>query len=516
MYGRVTHAGHLCTVLYMTQQRIRTAVIGAGFSGLGAAISLRRAGHHDFVVLERSPDVGGTWWDNTYPGCRCDVPSNLYSYSFLPNPDWPETFSPRHEIQAYLRRCAEAEGVIPHMRFGVSLERATWDEALVAWRLETSTGELVADRLITGTGGLVEPKLPEIDGLDSFAGPVVHTARWDHALDLHGKRVGVIGTGSSGIQVIPELAKVAGHLDVFQRTPAWVLPHVNRRTSKLERTLFRRVPVTQKADRAFTTAYMEVTNLVMTRQPGVLKGLEALGRWHLRRQLPDHPELHAQLTPDYRLGCKRITLSNHYLRTFAQPHVDLVTAGIASIDAGGVTTRDGVRHELDVLVLGTGFQVTEMPAAARVVGRDGRTLQEVWSGAPEAYLGTTVSGFPNLFTLLGPNTGLGAGSIVTMIEAQLEYAVACLDAMDAHGLATIEPRADVQHAFNADVQRRSEGTVWLSGGCSSWYLADDGRNVTLWPDLMAAFEKRTRAFDLAEHVTTRADELAPRAEPVAV
>lgn len=492
-------------------------MIGAGFSGLGAAISLRRAGHRDFVVLERSPDVGGTWWDNTYPGCRCDVPSNLYSYSFLPNPDWPETFSPRAEIQRYLRRCAEQEGVLEHVRFGVSLDRAAWDEDATAWRLHTSDGELLADRLITGTGGLVEPKLPEIAGLDSFRGPIVHTARWDHDLDLHGKRVGVIGTGSSAIQVIPELAKVAGHLDVFQRTPAWVLPHVNRPTSRLERALFRRLPITQKADRAFTTAYMEVTNLVMTRRPGAMKALETIGRWHLRRQLPGHPELHAQLTPDYRLGCKRITLSNHYLRTYARPHVDLVTAPIERLDAGGLITADGARHELDVLVLGTGFQVTEMPAAARVTGRDGRTLQEVWSGAPEAYLGTSVAGFPNLFTLLGPNTGLGAGSIVTMIEAQLDYAIACLDAMDRQGLATIEPRPDVQRAYNAEVQQRSAGTVWLSGGCSSWYLADDGRNVTLWPDLMAAFEKRTRAFDLHAHVVTHAaGEPAGRPDPVPV
>lgn len=492
-------------------------MIGAGFSGLGAAISLRRAGHHDFVVLERSRDVGGTWWDNTYPGCRCDVPSNLYSYSFLPNPDWPETFSPQSEIQAYLRRCAEDEGVVDHIRFGVSLDRAEWDEAAVAWRLHTSDGELLADRLVTGTGGLVEPKLPAIDGLSSFAGPIVHTARWDHALELEGKRVGVIGTGSSSIQVIPELAKVADHLDVFQRTPAWVLPHANRRTSRFERLLFRRLPIVQRADRAFTTGYMELGNLIMTRRPGVMKTLEAICRWHLKRQLPDNPELHAALTPSYRLGCKRITMSNHYLRTFAKPHVELVTDGIASVDAGGIVTRDGVRHELDVLVLGTGFQVTEMPSAARVVGRDGRTLQEVWSGAPEAYLGTTIAGFPNLFTLLGPNTGLGAGSIVTMIEAQLDYAVACLDAMDRDGLATIEPREDIQHAYNVEIQRRSVPTVWLTGSCDSWYLADDGRNVTLWPDLMAAFEKQTRRFDIAEHVVTRADEVpAPVSEPVAV
>lgn len=488
-------------------------MIGAGFSGLGAAISLRRAGHHDFVVLERSPDVGGTWWDNTYPGCRCDVPSNLYSYSFLPNPDWPETFSPREEIQRYLRRCAESEGVLPHVRFGVSLERAAWDEAIGVWRLETSEGEWLAERLITGTGGLVEPKLPQIEGLDDFAGPIVHTARWDHSLELAGKRIGVVGTGSSSIQVTPELAKVAGRLEVFQRTPAWVLPHVNRRTSKLERTLFRRLPILQRADRAFTTGYMEVTNLVMTRRPGVLKALEAIGRWHVKRQLPGEPELQAALTPDYRLGCKRITLSNAYLRAYAKPHVSLVTSGIARADARGITTADGVHHELDVLVLGTGFQVTEMPAAARVVGRDGRTLQEVWSGSPEAYLGTTVTGFPNLFTLLGPNTGLGAGSIVTMIEAQLDYAIACLDALDAGGYATIEPREDVQHAFNAEVQSRSEGTVWLAGGCSSWYLADDGRNVTLWPDLMAAFEQRTRAFSLGEHVVTKAVPATPEAVP---
>jgi cation diffusion facilitator CzcD-associated flavoprotein CzcO len=515
MYATVTFAPIPCTVLHMTE-RIKTVVVGAGFSGLGAAIRLRRAGHRDVAVLERSADVGGTWWDNTYPGCRCDVPSNLYSYSFLPNPEWPETFSPQAEIQRYLRRCAEEEGVLQDIRFGVSLERAAWDEDAKAWRLQTSAGELLAERLITGTGGLVEPKLPEIDGLGTFAGPIVHTARWDHTLDLEGKRIGVVGTGSSAIQVIPELAKVAGSLDVFQRTPAWVLPHVNRRTSALERTLFRRLPLLQRLDRGFTTAYMELTNLVMTRRPGVMKGAEKLAGWHLRRQLPDHPELHAPLTPDYRLGCKRITLSNRYLRSFAKEHVSLVTDGIAFATEHGLVTRDGKEHPLDVLVLGTGFQVTEMPAAARVVGRDGRTLQEVWQGAPEAYLGTTVTGFPNLFTLLGPNTGLGAGSIVTMIEAQLDYAMACLEALDTEGLQTIEPRAEVQRAFNAQVQQQSEGTVWLSGGCQSWYLADDGRNVTLWPDLMAAFEKRTRAFELGEHVVTKADEPAPLSEPVAV
>jgi cation diffusion facilitator CzcD-associated flavoprotein CzcO len=490
-------------------ERIRTAVIGAGFSGIGAGIRLRRAGHRDFVVLERSADVGGTWWDNTYPGCRCDVPSNLYSYSFLPNPEWPETFSPRAEIQAYLRRCAEQEGLLEHLRFGVALERAAWDEEHGAWRLDTSDGVLLAERLITGTGGLVEPKLPDIDGLHRFAGPIVHTARWDHTLDLEGKRIGVIGTGSSSIQVVPELAKVAGALSVFQRTPAWVLPHANRRTSRLERALFRRVPLLQRADRAFTTGYMELTNVVMTRRPGLLAGAERLGRWHLRRQLPDHPELHEALTPDYRLGCKRITLSNRYLRSFAKEHVSLVTDGIVSADERGLVTQDGTVHELDVLILGTGFQVTEMPAAARVIGRDGRTLREVWEGAPEAYLGTTVAGFPNLFTLLGPNTGLGAGSIVTMIEAQLDYAMACLSALDDGRLRTIEPRADVQQAFNAQVQSRSDGTVWLSGGCQSWYLSQDGRNVTLWPDLMAAFEKRTKAFSLRDHVTTTADQPIP-------
>lgn len=500
--------------------RIKTAVIGAGFSGLGAAIRLRRAGHRDFVVLERAPDVGGTWWDNTYPGCRCDVPSNLYSYSFLPNPDWPETFSPRAEIQRYLRRCAESEGVLEQVRFGVSLEHASWDEREAAWRLElqgeSGAEQLLAERLVTGTGGLVEPKLPEIEGLDGFAGPIVHTARWDHALALAGKRIGVIGTGSSGIQVIPELGEVAGRLSVFQRTPAWVLPHTNRRTTRIERALFRRFPVLQRADRALITGYMELTNLVMTRRPGVMAALERVARWHLRRQLPDHPELRAKLTPTYRLGCKRITLSNRYLPTFARPHVELVTDGISRIEPDAVVTADGRRHELDVLVLGTGFQVTEMPAAARVVGRDGRTLQEVWQGAPEAFLGTTIAGFPNLFTLLGPNTGLGAGSIVTMIEAQLDYAVACLDAMDAGELATLEVREDVQRTFNEEVLRRSQPTVWLSGGCSSWYLGADGRNVTLWPDLMAAFEKRTRAFRLDEHRTTRVADRQPAAPDRAV
>lgn len=481
-------------------ERAKTVVVGAGFSGLGAAMRLRRAGHRGVVVIERSPGLGGTWWDNTYPGCRCDVPSNLYSYSFKPNPRWPETFSPGDEIQRYLRRCAQEEGVLDDIRFGVSLERATWDDAQRAWRLDTSAGELLAERLITGTGGLVEPKLPDVPGLDTFAGPVVHTARWDHDLEIAGRRVGVIGTGSSSIQVVPELARDAAALTVFQRTPAWVLPHLNRRTSRLERRLFARFPRLQRLDRHFTTAYMELTNLAMTRRPGVMAGLERIGRWHLARQLPGRPDLQRKLTPDYRIGCKRITLSNRYLRAFAEPHVTLETSRIAEVRPEGVVTRDGTVHELDVLVLGTGFQVTEMPSAARLVGRDGRTLRDVWRGAPEAYLGTTIAGFPNLWTLLGPNTGLGAGSIVTMIEAQLDYALACLDAMDARDIDVLEVREDVQRSYNAEVQRRSEGTVWLSGGCASWYLGEDGRNVVLWPALMAEFERRARAFDLDEHV----------------
>jgi len=477
---------------------VDVAIVGAGFAGVGMAIALLRAGRRDFVVLERDDDVGGTWWRNTYPGCQCDVPSNLYSFSFAPNPEWSQTFALQPEIGAYLRRVADDFGVRPHLRTRTEVRAAAWDEQARRWRIETSRGPLTARVLVVGTGSLSEPAIPRIPGAERFAGPAFHTARWDRDVGLTGKRVAVIGTGASAVQVVPRIQPHVAQLAVFQRTPPWILPHPGRPTRPRERALFRALPPAQKLVRG--GVYWGRECLVLPFRFHRLSRIpQRMARRHLEAQVPD-PVLRERLTPRYEIGCKRILMSDEYYPALQAPNAELVSDAIAEITTAGVRTADGVERAFDAIVWGTGFHTTDLPYAERIRGRDGRTLAQRWCAhGMQALRGTTVAGFPNLFALVGPNTLLGHNSIVFMIESQLAYVLDALRALDERGATACDPRPAAQASFNERLQRRMRGTVWARGGCASWYLDADGRNTTLWPGTSWSFRRATRRFDPAEY-----------------
>ncbi|HEY5427761.1 MAG TPA: NAD(P)/FAD-dependent oxidoreductase [Solirubrobacteraceae bacterium] len=479
----------------------RVVIVGGGFSGLGMAIGLKRHGVEDFVVLERAPDVGGAWHHNSYPGCTCDIPSHLYSFSFAPNPNWSHTYSPRDEIRDYLRRCASEFGIRPHLRTGVELLTATWREADQRWELDTSRGRYSADVLVSATGPLTEPKLPDVPGLDRFEGTAMHSAQWDHDYDLRGKRVASIGTGASAIQYVPEIARDVARLYVMQRTAPWVMPHGNRPIAERERALYRRAPIAQRAVRAGVYASRELLVLGFAKQPRLMGALERLARSHMATQISD-PALLAQVTPDYTIGCKRIVPSNRWYRALAADNVQLVTGGLVRVGAHSVVGGDGVERDVDAIIFGTGFHVTDPPIADVMHGRDGRRLADIWAGSPRAYLGTALPGFPNFFMLLGPNTGLGHGSMVYMIESQIEHVRRAVAHLDATGAATLEVSAQAHASFNADVDARLRGTVWDTGGCASFYIDATGRNATLWPDWTWRFRRRCARFDRDAYALT--------------
>ncbi|HLL76330.1 MAG TPA: NAD(P)/FAD-dependent oxidoreductase [Pyrinomonadaceae bacterium] len=485
----------------------RIAIIGAGFGGLGTAMRLRQRGEEDFVVLERASDVGGTWRDNTYPGCACDVQSHLYSFSFAPNPDWTENFSRQPEIWDYLRRCARDFRLLPHIRFRHEVAEAAWDEPSRRWRIETSGGRYTAAALVLASGALSEPSLPDLPGLTTFRGKVFHSARWDHEYDLAGRRVAVVGTGASAIQFVPEIQPRVGKLDIYQRTPPWILPRRDRALGHAKRKFYRRFPAAQRAVRASVYLFRELF-LLGFRHLWLARKIETVARRHLERSVPD-PALRAKLTPDYRIGCKRILISNDYLPAVTRPNVEIITGGIAEVRGHSILDRAGVERPADAIIFGTGFQVTAPPLARRVRGRGGRTLSELWAGSPRAYAGTTVAGFPSLFILMGPNTGLGHNSVVYMIEAQIEHTLAALDLVRRLGAVSIEPRPEAQTAFVSEVQKRMEGTVWIAGGCASWYLDSTGRNSTLWPDFSWRFRRRVARLNPDEYVLNYAHAAAP-------
>jgi cation diffusion facilitator CzcD-associated flavoprotein CzcO len=479
---------------------VEVAIVGSGFSGLGMAIRLKQEGIEDFVVLERGDDVGGTWHFNTYPGCACDIPSHLYSFSFAPNPDWTQTYSRQPEIREYLRQCADEFGVRRHIRFGCELLGARWDDEAGRWRLETTRGPASARVLVSGAGPLFEPKVSQLPGLERFHGATFHSARWDHYCDLPGKRVAAIGTGASAIQFVPEIQPEVAQLHVFQRTAPWVVPHNNRPVTRLERAAYRAVPGLQRLVRGATYALRESLVPGFVERPRLMRFVERLARRHMRSQISD-PELLAKVTPDYSIGCKRILPSNDWYPALGQPNVELVTAPIREIRESSIVAADGKEREVDAIIFGTGFHVTDMPVGRLVHGRDGRSLDEVWQGSPRAHLGTAVAGFPNLFLLLGPNTGLGHNSMVYMIESQIAYVLGALRAMRERDAGAVEVRGETQAAFNDRIDARMQGTVW-STGCSSWYFDSKGRNAALWPDWTWRFRRRTASFD-AEHYELR-------------
>ena len=494
-----------------SHHRTKVLIIGTGFAGLGMAIRLKQAGLGDFAVLERAGQVGGTWRDNTYPGAACDVPSHLYSFSFANNPDWSHSFSPQAEIQDYLERTATDFGVRPHIRFHHEVLGAAWDEVDRCWRVRTNHGDFAADVLISATGALSDPSVPALPGLDRFEGTVFHSARWRHDHDLTGRRVAVVGTGASAIQFVPQIQPDVAHLTVFQRTPPWILPRWDRQFSPMERWAFRHVPLVQRLARTgiYWGREQMVAGFVLA--PNMMRVAEHLARRHLQRSVPD-PELRAKLTPDYRIGCKRILISNDYLPSLTQPNVDVVAAGLAEVRPHSVVAADGTERDVDTIIFGTGFHVTDIPVADRIVGRDGLALKDRWAEGMKAYKGTAVAGFPNLFLLVGPNTGLGHSSQVFMIESQIAYVRDALKHIDRTG-AVVEVREDAETAWDAGVQRAMGRTVWTTGGCASWYLDDRGRNTTLWPGTTWRFRRHTARFDADAY---RVIEPAPSPEPITV
>ena len=484
---------------------VDVAVVGSGFSGLCMAVKLREAGIEDFVVLERGDAVGGTWWFNTYPGCGCDVPSHLYSFSFAPNPDWTRTYSRQPEIERYLARVAEDFDLGRSVRLGTTVTGARWDDDAQRWSVETDRGELSARVLVSAAGALSDPKNPEIEGLERFRGATFHSAQWDHDYDLEGKRVAVIGTGASAIQFVPAIAPDVAQMHVFQRTAPWIMPHTDRPISLRERRLYRRFPLLQKLVRGGIYSARELLVLGFAKQPRLMKLVERLARRHMDEQISD-PELRRKVEPGYTIGCKRILPSNRWYPALGRDNVELVTDGVAEVRERSIVTGAGEEVAVDAIIFGTGFNVTDMPVASYVRGRDGRTLDEHWQGSPRAHHGSTVPGFPNLFMLLGPNTGLGHSSMVYMIESQVAYVIDALKEMRRRGAGTAEVRPEAVRDFNDGIDERMRDTVWNTG-CSSWYLDATGRNSTLWPDWTFAFRRASRfdptAYELGAGIPER-------------
>ncbi len=474
-------------------EHVKFAIIGSGFSGLGAAIRLQQAGHRDFIILERADDVGGTWRDNVYPGCRCDVQSNLYSYSFALKPDWSESYPSQPELWEYLQQIAARHGLARYLRFGHEVTAAWWDEQADRWLISTTKGQVSARYLIAGVGSLVEPSRPDIPGTETFAGTIMHSARWDRDWRPDGRRVAVVGTGASAIQIVPSIQPAVEHMTVFQRTAPFVVPHNNHPVKERTKVLYRALPSVQRANRVAVYWMRELLAIGFVQNPKILKRAEVVWRRHMEGAVTDEA-MRTQLTPTYDLGCKRVLPSNDFYPAIARPNVSLVTEKIIEFRADGLVTADGSEYKVDTVILATGFHVTDNPMLGKVAGRGGRTLAEAFG---QTYLGTVVPGFPNYFQLTGANTGLGHSSMLLMIESQLNLIVDAIEQIEAAGAGPCEVRPGVAAAYNTTLQRKLPKTVWGSG-CSSWYLDSQGRNLTLWPGFTFSFRRRTRRFDPAD------------------
>lgn len=486
-------AGYDTTWSEAPVRHVHLVLLGTGFSGLGMAIQLKQHGYNDFVVLEQAADLGGTWRDNTYPGCACDVHSPLYAFSFAPNPDWSRVYSPRAEIRDYLRNCAERFGIVPHISWSTKLLEAMWHEEEQRWHLTTTRGRLTADFFLSGNGPLSEPAIPSLPGMECFEGTVFHSAQWQHDYDLQGKRVAVIGTGSSSVQFVPHIQPLVGRLCLFQRTAAWIIPRQDRAIPARKRRTLRLFPIVQRLERGLTYVLNEVTAFGLAYHPAALKANARMAQNHLHRQVAD-PVLRAKLTPHYSIGCKRIVVSDDFYPSLTQPNVDLVTDPIREVRAHSIVTEDGQEYEVDAIICATGFATTRMQFPQHIRGRCGQTLADAWKDGPGAYFGTAVAGFPNLFLILGPNAALSHNSMIYMIEAQAAYILDCLRTMQRRGVQTVEVCQQAQERFTRDIQQRMQDTAW-SSGCSSWYLDERGRNTTIWPGFSLEFRLKTRRFD---------------------
>jgi cation diffusion facilitator CzcD-associated flavoprotein CzcO len=472
-----------------THTDFEVIIVGTGFAGLGMAINLQKAGIHSFVLLERAEEVGGTWRDNNYPGCACDIQSHMYSFSFELNPNWSRKYPQQKEIKRYLERCAEHHGLGPHIRFGQEVTGATWDNKGERWRVDTADGTALTARfMVSAIGGLSRPAFPDIQGLDDFEGAVFHSAQWDHGFDLKGKRVAVIGTGASAIQFLPQIAPDVARLDLYQRTAPWIIPRPDRAFKAWEKALLRTPLI--KLYRGYLYCFYETRALTFLGNTRAQAMGNKMAGEHLEAQVTD-PALRAKVTPDYQMGCKRVLISNDYYPALQRRNVEVITEGIREIRAHSVVDQDGREREVDAIILGTGFQATDPLGPVEIRGTDGAPLTDLWEDGIEGYLGTIVAGFPNLFMLAGPNTGLGHNSMVFMLEAQIHYVIACLEGMKTRGWTRLALRDSAQTTFNTWLQAQMGKTVWASG-CKSWYLDKNGKNVTLWPGFTFDFWRQTR------------------------
>jgi cation diffusion facilitator CzcD-associated flavoprotein CzcO/acetyl esterase/lipase len=478
-------------------RRPRVTVVGAGFGGIGLGAVMRGSGVADVTILDKAAGVGGVWRDNTYPGAACDVPSHLYSFSFAPGREWSRRFAPQPDILRYLQRVAAEYGLEP--RLDTEVTEARWDDARAVWRLDLADGgSLETDVLVPACGQLSVPATPRLPGLDSFPGPVFHSARWRHDVDLTGRRVAVIGTGASAIQFVPAIVDRVSAMTVFQRSAPYLIPKPDRRYGALTRALLHAVPAARLPARGFWTAFFETGALGFTRFPTMTRPFRWAHDAMLRRQVPD-PALRARLQPDYPVGCKRVGISSQWFPALARPHVDVVTEAVTAVTPTGVRTADGTEHPADVIIFGTGFATTDFLAPMKVFGPGGVELSERWREGARAHLGITVPGFPNLFLLYGPNTNVGSGSIVTMLESQIAYVRQAIETLAA-GTRTLAVRPEVESAFDTEMQQRLDGSVWT--GCHSWYRTASGRIVNNWPGLMHEYRRRTSTFDVTEYETT--------------
>ena len=483
-------------------QHYDVLIVGTGFSGLGMGVSLKKAKKNNFAILEKANDVGGTWRDNHYPGCACDVPSHLYSFSFEPNPNWSRMFAPQPEIKAYLQHVAHKYGLVPHIRFNQEVCEARYHEDTKRWHVKTKAGTVyVARVLVSGMGGLSTPAYPTLKGIENFQGKTFHSQDWDHNYPLEGKKVAVIGTGASAIQFVPQIVPKVAHLDLYQRTPPWIVPKPDRAMTQAEKTLFKYVPPAQEALRNAIYTQLEVRALGFVFNPRVLKLGELMARRHIRKQIANKA-LRKKVTPDFSFGCKRVLISNDYYPALDQPHVDVITDGIREVRAHSIVDSQGIERPVDTIIYGTGFKAQDPIPRGAIFGKGGVDLIDFWKEGPEAYLGATISGFPNLFLLMGPNTGLGHNSMVYMIESQVAYVMDCLKQMDQQGWQVVDVRPASYAGYNAETQQKLGGAVW-STGCKSWYVNANGKNTTLWPGFTFDYRRKTAQFDAQNYQVER-------------
>ncbi len=477
---------------------VHIAIVGSGFSGLAMAHRLKKAGRSDFAIFEKANDVGGTWRDNTYPGIACDVPSNLYSFSFALNPNWSKSYSPGREINDYIRATAKKFGLLQFVRFNTAVEHAEWDEASNLWRIDTSQGPVTADFVIGGMGPLSEPQIPDLPGIEKFKGRTFHSQQWDHGYDLTGKRVAVVGTGASAIQFVPQIQKQVSELHLYQRTAPWVMPRSERKLTKFERRLYKYLPFTQRLVRGAVYSMLELRVVGFVKYQRIMRMIQPIAKAQIHRQIKD-PELRKKVTPDYTIGCKRVLMANNYYPALEKENVEVITEGVTEVRENSIVAADGSEREVDAISWGTGFYVTSNPGWDELIGRDGRSLTKTWeSTGMESLLGTLVPNFPNLFMIVGPNTGLGHSSMVYMIESNVDYIERALKFAERVNAGSIEVKREAVDEFERTVMKRMDGTVWMSGGCASWYLDERGRNTTLWPGFTFQFRKACRNFDPAQ------------------